>query len=195
MAEAIEVTEFTETTAVAEVAEVTETLALNERPIELVFADEEVAVEPEPEMSWEWDFVAETETEPVAADALEPVAEPIAATADADASEPDVLVEAPVVPARPEVLPPPVYHPLPPLGPIMPPPAAATSANPLMAFDLLEPPPAFVIAPQQSQVLMRPTLPAGLFDGPAPQIRPCHQCDLPVSAKARFCRRCGSAQN
>jgi hypothetical protein len=25
-------------------------------------------------------------------------------------------------------------------------------------------------------------------------IRPCYNCSLPVSASARFCRRCGSAQ-
>jgi hypothetical protein len=27
-----------------------------------------------------------------------------------------------------------------------------------------------------------------------PSVRPCHNCHLSVSAKARFCRRCGSAQ-
>ena len=185
-----------ELATVAGATEVTETLALDERPIELVFADEEVVVEPEPEMAWGWDFVAETESAPMAVDTPEPIVEPIAAAADAEPpSEPDGLVEAPVVPARPEILPPPVYRPLPPLGPIMPPPPAAASAAPSIAFELPESPPAFVIAPPQAQVLMRPSLPAGLFDGPAPQIRPCHQCDLPVSAKARFCRRCGSAQS
>ena len=173
-----------EADALVEAVEPAETFALDERPIELVFAEEEV-VETEPEIAWDWDFVAETEAAPLAAGSAEPVVEP---------SEPAGLVEAPVIPARPEVLPPPVYHPLPPLGPIVPPPSpAAAGATPQLAFDVMEPPPAFVIAPPQAQVLMRPTLPAGLFDGPAPQIRPCHQCELPVSAKARFCRRCGSA--
>jgi hypothetical protein len=35
--------------------------------------------------------------------------------------------------------------------------------------------------------------PAPIVAGP-PSVRPCHNCQLSVSAKARFCRRCGSAQ-
>jgi hypothetical protein len=198
-AEAVESAEAAHAEEVSDVAEVTHTFVMAERPIELVFADEE-AVEPEPEASWDWGFVAETEAASV--DANAPVAaEPVAAEPSypepvaAESPEPGTLIDAPVVPPQPEVLPPPVYRPLPPLGPIVPPPPpAAASAPPRIDFDALEPPPAFVIAPPQAQVLMRPTLPAGLFDGPSPQIRPCHNCDLPVSAKARFCRRCGSAQ-
>jgi hypothetical protein len=182
-----------EAVVAAEDLTATETPALDERPIELIFQDEELTLEPEPEAGWDWAFVAESETAPRAA---EPVIEPVAASDDAaDAVETGALIDAPVIPAQPQVLPPPVYRPLPPLGPIMPPPPAAASARPTIDFDILEPPPAFVIAPPQAQALMRPQLPAGLFDGPGPQIRPCPKCDLPVSAKARFCRRCGSSQD
>jgi hypothetical protein len=183
-----------ETAGPAPVAAVAEASAMDERPIELVFGDEEEARDGDPEMAWDWDFIAETEAAPI--DMPEPVMPPLAATTEAESPEPGVLVDAPVVPPTPEVLPPPVYRPLPPLGPILPPPPpAGATGTPHIEFDLLETPPAFVIAPPQNQPLMRPTLPAGLFDGPAPQIRPCRQCELPVSAKARFCRRCGSAQS
>jgi hypothetical protein len=36
-------------------------------------------------------------------------------------------------------------------------------------------------------------VPPPVVAGPA-SVRPCHNCQLSVSAKARFCRRCGSAQ-
>jgi hypothetical protein len=182
--------------AADDAAELTESLAMAERPIEFVIADEEEVAEAEPDIAWDWEFIAGTEAAPVEGDTPVPVFEPIdAAAAAAALSEPETPIEPPAEPAQPEVLPPPVYRPLPPLGPIMPPPPpAAAGATPYMEFDVLEPPPAFVIAPPQAQALMRPTLPAGLFDGPAPQIRPCPHCELPVSAKARFCRRCGSAQ-
>ena len=171
-----------------EIVVAAETLAMDERPMELLFSEEEMAAEPEPEAAWDWAFVGVTEAETTA--------EPVAAFAeDAVPTESGTLVDAPVVPGQPQILPPPVYRPLPPLGPIVPPPPpAAAGPRPTIDFDILEPPPAFVIAPPQAQALMRPQLPAGLFEGPGPQIRPCHQCELPVSAKARFCRRCGSAQ-
>ncbi len=195
---AVEATVEPEPVLAEAATEAAETFAMDERPIELVVADQTAIAEPDPDMTWDWDFVADTEAAP--ADMPEPLAEPIAAAAEtaetAPPSEPEGRVDAPIVPAGPEALPPPVYRPLPPLGPILPPPPSPAGVSPRIEFDLLEPPPAFVIAaPQPAQALMRPTLPAGLFDGPAPQIRPCHQCELPVSAKARFCRRCGSAQN
>ena len=166
-------------------------LAMGERPLELVAADVEDLeeyFEPEPEVTWDWEEVPVDE--PVAAaDAEE---EPVAAIAAAD----DVVAVPPAEPvaAEPEaVVPPPVFRPLPPLGPIVPPPPPVPSMPvPRMEFDLPDAPPAYVIAPVQPPQAR--VLPTGLFDGPGPAIRPCAQCDLPVSAKARFCRRCGSAQ-
>jgi hypothetical protein len=89
-----------------DVEAVAETLALDQRPIELVFADEETAAESEPETTWDWSFVSETEAEPI--EASEPDGEPIAASAEEESADAGALVDAPHVPAQPQSLPPPV---------------------------------------------------------------------------------------
>jgi len=112
-----------------------------------------------------------------------PIAEPVV-----EQPYPPVVPLPPLAPVQP------VFRPLEPMGPIVPPPPPVPQMPvPRMEFDLPEAPPAYVIAPQPAPAA-RPNLPVGLFDTPGPGIRPCAHCDLPVSAKARFCRRCGSAQ-
>jgi hypothetical protein len=180
--------------------------------------------EPEPDVTWDWTVEPEPEPEEVAAVEIAVTAEEPTTPAAPFAPTPEPAVPAipiaepapPVTPAHlepgplpttaePTVPTPaaepavsaPTYRPLPPLGPIVPPPPPAPTTSPRIEFDLPAPPPAYLLsrAPQPQQVpAPRPHLPAGLFDGPGPIIRPCPTCDLPVSAKARFCRRCGAAQ-
>ncbi|MEX2548508.1 MAG: hypothetical protein WD830_12100 [Chloroflexota bacterium] len=159
---------------------------MDERPVEFVFADEEPLAEPEAEVDWA--RTLEPEPEPAAAAAEEP--------AVVAAEEPVVVVAEPEAPpAEPVPPPPPIFRPLQPLGHILPPhPPAASAPIPRLEFDLPDIPPAFVIAPPRPPQASMPVLPVGLFDGPGPTIRPCSNCELPVSAKAHFCRRCGSAQ-
>jgi hypothetical protein len=53
-------------------------------------------------------------------------------------------------------------------------------------------PPSQAAAPAQPQ---RPSLLAQPGHGhTTPGIRPCFQCNLPLSSNARFCRRCGTQQ-
>jgi hypothetical protein len=167
-------------------------------------------VEPAPTV-----FVDELVAEPTAAEPMAP--EPMPAelvetvgpetvTAPPPPVEPVPSLETtPTTPIAPEPTwpqapstPAPTYRPLPPLGPIVPPPPPASSVTPRIEFDIPQTPPAYLINQQQharpQALAPRPQLPPGLFDGPGPIIRPCPTCDLPVSAKARFCRRCGSAQ-
>jgi hypothetical protein len=169
-------------------------LAMGERPLELVAAEVEEFEEPEPDVVWEWEELPVDE--PVAAAVEEHAVVSLAAeeAVDVPVAEPVAEPAAEPVAAEAEpVMPPPVFRPLPPLGPIVPPPPPAPSMPvPRMEFELPDAPPAYVIAP--TQVPQMRVLPTGLFDGPGPAIRPCAHCDLPVSAKARFCRRCGSAQ-
>jgi hypothetical protein len=174
------------------------------------FTFEEIAfAEAEPEFHFDWDMDDERPVEemPAAAAAAglaaaaEPIAAevaPIAAEAAPVAAEPEPVAAAPEIFHTPEVppvpvWPAPVFRPLEPMGRIVPPPPPALQV-PRMEFDLPLPPPAFLIARQPMAPASLPVVPAGLFDGPAPAIRPCATCDLPVSAKARFCRRCGSSQ-
>jgi len=206
-------------------------LAMAERPIELVVADEEPAMEQEAESEVRWDWTLEPE-EPVVAVVAEPVseaddpeavltaaevtaqteeavqleavddesAEPVVASEEevvvaAEESEPPAAAEEPAALTEPTRTPP-VFRPLTPLGPIVaPPPPIAATPIPRIEFELPDVPPAFVIAPPRPSPVARPVLPLGLFDGPGPAIRPCPSCALPVSAKAHFCRRCGSAQS
>jgi hypothetical protein len=178
-----------EATEVAAEAEPVPMAATEAEPVVATDA-EPIAATPEPMV----------ETMPMAAEAMpvapepEPVAaapEPVAAEAEPVAQAPEIFYTPDVAPVP--VWPAPVFRPLEPMGPIVPPPPPALQV-PRMEFDLPDPPPAFLLARQPMAPAALPVLPAGLFDGPSPAIRPCATCDLPVSAKARFCRRCGSPQ-
>jgi hypothetical protein len=115
------------------------------------------------------------------------------------AEAPETPTVEPTVPAQPDtpVAAPPVFRPLEPMGPILPParPPIQPMPAPRMDFEMPVPPPAYLLprAPQQAAPY-QPSIPAGLFDGPAPAIKPCGECALPLSARARFCRRCGTPQ-
>ncbi|MEO6351124.1 MAG: hypothetical protein ABIP53_10790 [Candidatus Limnocylindrales bacterium] len=166
-----------------------------EPPLPEFTYDEIVFVEsdPEPEVHFDW---ALDEDQPVAAEDEAP-AEPV------HVAEPEPVIEhvapmpeiapLPVLPLP--ILPPPVFRPLEPMGRFVPPPRPAPLQVPRMEFDLPEVPPAFLVARRPDAASARPVLPASLFEGPGPAIRPCSTCDLPVSARARFCRRCGSSQS
>lgn len=168
-----------------------------EPPVDVVYADQESFTELEPDVHWDWslelapEVEAEAEREPALA--VEPgpglAIEPAPPEATALPDDP-IVQEAPTVPLAP------VFRPLAPMGPLMPPPPPPAAAHaPRIEFELPDVPPAFVIARPPLNPALRPTLPVGLFDGPGPTVRPCPQCDLPVSARARYCRRCGSAQS
>jgi hypothetical protein len=189
------------------------TFAQLEPPNEAAFADMAFA-EPEPDVHWDWsmDEAPEPTYEepapqpavelPVAAELQVSVELPVAAEQVSAGVE--IQVAADEVPSPTEAIPPqqpvipapPIFRPLEPMGPILPPPPPPAPFMPLprLEFDLPAAPPAFVIARPDPNLAPRPILPAGLFEGPGPTVRPCPNCELPVSARARFCRRCGSAQ-
>ena len=162
------------------------TFAELESPIDVLYAEETSYTEPEPDVNG---TRASISPEPEAESQL------VAETERTVATEP----VAPDMPTAPELPTPPVapiFRPLPPMGPIIPPPPPGPVAPlPRIEFELPDTPPAFLLARPPMAPVLRPTLPVGLFDGPGPQVRACPSCDLPVSAKARFCRRCGSAQS
>jgi hypothetical protein len=164
----------------------------------VMMAEPAPAPEPEPEAVPVIAMAPEPEPEAVPVVAMAPEPEPDAVPVIAAAPEPapePVIVAEPEPPSTPAPLWPPVFRPLEPIGPIVPPPPPAPANRPQITFDLPEPAPSFLFARQPTVQQHAPMVPAGLFDGPAPSIRPCPQCELPVSAKARFCRRCGSAQS
>jgi hypothetical protein len=146
---------------------------------EITFADMSFS-EPEPDLQWDWVLALDSE----------PAGVPVAAEQDVPSEPimPPALIE---LPPRPSPV---VFRPLELTGTILPPPPPPPALAPRIEFDLPSAPPAFVIARQPDVNAMRPVVPVGMFDSPAPQVRPCPTCELPVSARARFCRRCGSAQ-
>ena len=156
--------------------------------------------------------VAELEPEPIAAlepevfVAVEPEPEPVAV------AEPEV-VSAPVVVAEPEPEPAPVV-----VEPEPEPEPAREAPRPRLPIlpvpprhvpqPALPPLPEFPIAPviqfdrQQSQPAAQSSFPSYTYLPPpqaaaaisSPAVRPCRNCQLSLSARANFCRRCGSAQ-
>ena len=159
-----------------------------ERPVEVVYAEDASYTQPEPDVHWNW--------------SLDPSPEPEAALPEPQPTLPEAPVltelqtipEAPVLPDVPPQPAMPIFRPLEPIGPILPPPPPPAASPPRMEFELPDAPVAFLLAQRPLTPQVRPTLPVDLFDGPGPQVRACVSCELPVSAKARFCRRCGSAQ-
>ena len=168
-----------------------------EPPVDVVYAEEASFTEPEPDVHWDWSLEFAPEAESEAESQPVPAAKPEAVfVVEAAAPEASEVPQMPAVPEPPTVPMAPIFRPLTPMGPLMPPPPPpVASPVPRIEFELPDAPPAFVIARPPLTPALRPTLPVGLFDGPGPTVRPCPHCDLPVSAKARFCRRCGSAQS
>lgn len=151
-----------------------------------------VVAEPEPILAAEPEPVLVAEAEPVVAPELvvaaEPEPEPVAAE-PAPEPEPEPEPE-PARPARPRMpiirLPrprrPQTELPLPPMFDY--PVAPQIHSERVNAAHIAQPEfPAYASLPA----------PARVVAGPA-SVRPCHNCQLSVSAKARFCRRCGTAQ-
>ena len=159
-----------------------------------------VAAEPEPVAA-----AAEPEPEPVAAAPPEP--EPVAAAAEPEPVAEQAPVEpvtrtptpgwtivAPDVPRTdappaPAAWPPrsPVYQP-PPTGPAAP---AATPSQPGQPSWPTVPPAAFSV-PAAQAVWEESSL--SVIGRPGSGVQACVSCGLPLSATARFCRRCGSRQ-
>jgi hypothetical protein len=156
-------------------------------------------VPPEPEP-----MVAVPEPEPMVAEP-EPEPEPFVAE-----PEPSVAAPEPAV-AVPEPAPkPPVTAPWPPVQPwpttqlprptplqmprLPQPPPIDRPARPSISFDS-PPPPAFMA---NRQTPAYPTIGTPLQAAPpaqaAPTVKACRNCQLELSARARFCRRCGTAQ-
>jgi hypothetical protein len=175
-------------------------------PEPVVVAEPEPVVVAEPVDEIPWPVAAPVEaSEPEYEPALEVPPQPLfedptaalpVAAAAPSASEPETVAE-PVAPAEPEPAPPVRPHvPAPPavLPPL--PPPAEPPVRPTITFDV-PPPPAFVIAQQATQpaMLSAPTLPPQAVEQPQPTIRPCRNCQLALSARAHFCRRCGSRQD
>jgi hypothetical protein len=150
------------------------------------------------DLEWTTDEEPASEHEPIAAEAeaeLEPETvehEPVAAVAELE----PVVAEAEVEPwvewpstseaPKPFMVPPPATPPFSQPG---------ASSTPI-AGQL--PPGASLPHPAAVQTSAEPplsNLAAELMLQSPPQIRECHQCQLPLSAKAHFCRRCGSRQD
>ncbi|MEP7158629.1 MAG: hypothetical protein ABI797_04325 [Chloroflexota bacterium] len=157
-------------------------------PEPVLVAEAEPVAEPEPEpvLVAEAEPVAEPEPEPVLVAEAEPVAEP-----EPVAAEPTPLPEpGPTRPTLPRM----------PIIPL-PRPRRPESELPLPPmFDVTEPPQIHVermhaahVTEQEFPAYASLPAPARVVAGPA-SVRPCHNCQLSVSAKARFCRRCGTAQ-
>jgi outer membrane biosynthesis protein TonB len=151
-----------------------------------------VVAEPEPEPV----VVAEPEPEPVVV--AEPEPEPVVV------AEPE---PEPVVVAEPEPEPQPVERPRMPVLPLPPPRPADAPAIPLAPLPDYPVAPHIAFKPQVSVAASSqtsgPAYEAHLLLAPPPQVptsaiaaglRPCTNCGLTVSARAHFCRRCGTAQ-
>jgi hypothetical protein len=139
-------------------------------------AEVEVAAEPEPvvEMAAEPEMAAVVETEPVVetdpqAKTLDPAPIRIPAPPQAD------VIWPPAGPAR-----------LPSEAP------AAPAIQPMLAFEPETP----RRRPAPQSAFARRPVPRNmaLMTATVPQIRDCANCQLPISVRARFCRRCGTSQ-
>ena len=136
----------------------------------------------------------EPEAEPVAAGEPEPVAAPVPVEPVTRTPTPGWAIVAPDVPRTdappaPAAWPPrsPVYQP-PPAGPAGP---APTPGQPGQPSWPTVPPAAFSV-PAAQAVWEESSL--GVISRPGSGVQACVSCGLPLSATARFCRRCGSRQ-
>jgi hypothetical protein len=144
--------------------------------------------------------------EPVPEPELVAFAEPVAAAERVAVAQPEPAM--PIAAAQPPVAPPapiqmpPVIEPARPVEPRLSPGWRMTAPDEPSA---VWPPHAPVYRPptttQPQASLIHPQMnggnqPAAAGNGghAASGIRPCYQCALPLSASARFCRRCGTAQ-
>jgi hypothetical protein len=151
------------------------------------------------------------EAEPVAVAEPTPEAEPIAVAEPAPEAEP-VAVAEPTPEAEPIVVEPapePATRPAPPRMPILPLPRPRPADAPMLPLPTL---PAYPVAPQiafseqtsatASVAAAEPAYQQHSLLAPPPDtshvtsagLRPCRNCELSLSARARFCRRCGTAQ-
>ncbi len=184
-----------------------------------------LAVEPEPEAEPEQaEPEAMAEPMPALAVEAEPEpAEPEQAEPEAMAEPmpepmPALAAEAEPEPAEPEAMAEPMPEPMPALAAEAEPEAEPEQADPkadraplLPTLPLLRPirpriefdvpPPLGFLAAREQHSFRQPAplsapppLPAGLFEQ-LPTTRPCRGCHLTLSSRARFCRRCGSAQD
>jgi hypothetical protein len=169
-----------------------------------------LAAEPEPELGPVVAAEREPEMEPVLAAEPEPIAaEPLVVAAEPEPEMEPVLAADPEpepIAAEPTPLPEPEpARPALPRMPIirMPPPKPRTEIELPLAplIDIPIPPPqihfekrpaAYAAVPEYPSYALMPLAPP---EAPAPgAVRPCRSCQLSLSAKARFCRRCGTSQ-
>ena len=136
----------------------------------------------------------ESEAEPVAVAEPEPVAEQAPIQPVTRTPTPGWAIVAPDVPRTdtpptPAAWPPrsPVYQP-PPAGPAAPAPAPAQPGQPSWPTV----PPAAFSVPVAQAVWEESSL--SVISRPGSGVQACVSCGLPLSATARFCRRCGSRQ-
>jgi hypothetical protein len=165
-----------------------------------------VPEEPEPIAAKEPEPIAAKEPEQVEAEEPEPVAvEPVAAAA---ALAPEELPEPP----RPQPSPAPAAWTImapdagetpsappawPPRAPVYQPPAQAPDVRPAQPGQPAQPawpsmPPAAFTVPAAQAVWEESSL--SVISRPGSGVQACVSCGLPLSATARFCRRCGSRQ-
>ncbi len=158
----------------------------------------EPAVAPEPDaepiVAAESEQDVEPEVEPIAAAEPEPAPEPAPDEPAPRTPTPGWAIVAPDVPrtdapTAPVAWPPrsPVYQP-PPAGPAAP---ASTPGQPRQPSWPTVPPAAFSV-PAAQAVWEQSSL--GVISRPGSGVQACVSCGLPLSATARFCRRCGSRQ-
>ncbi len=174
-------------------------------PEPVVMAEPEPVVmaqpEPEPVVMAEPEPVVMAEPEPEPEPVVMAEPEPVVMAEPEPEPEPVVMAEPePVVMAEPEAEPEPEPAPVPQPARTELPPFIGLPRWPRVEPELPQAPPVYVIASQQSE--WPPTMPLAplpihkpaVDESGVPPVRPCRQCNLPVSARAHFCRRCGSAQ-
>jgi len=196
---------MSETVATVEAPDMAPTVAEPDLklPVPLVFEEPEPEPEPEPvaaEPEPEPEVVVEPEPEPEVVAEPEPEPEVVAVPEPEPAPQVQMPPPAPLqVPPQPQVRPPLPAQPQAPPPSQMPrlplPQPGERQVRPSISFDA-PPPPAFVLnQPQRQYPPASAHMPSMASAQAAPSVKSCRNCQLELSARAQFCRRCGTAQS
>ena len=160
----------------------------------------ELEPEPEPEPESAPNFTAEVQPESAVVPEAQPEPQPVALAEVEVEAEPEAEPQPePEIEYQPAPVPPPL-----PLSPLLPGnlfgpgrPVSPPPVRPRIEFEAPPPPPAFMIDRQTRAPLLPPPVSRAAMEAAQalPRTKHCSQCQLPLSATANFCRRCGSSQS